>query len=288
MKRHFTTTSSSHFFGKLAKSLENTRPKDLKQIQVVQPVGLSHVITPSVEIEKKGIFQSIKDFFDNDKRQIRQQELEAEMRNSSIHDLHFFNKFRGKMFKSPRSYFKAEKSLYFPNIVGETLSGERKCLKDFLGKVCIVKVHSTNQGEKVIAPVFNIADSTDNYLTSSGYKVFKQEFPEAEIVEINLIESGKNFLFQLSKKNLCKMIPDQRHSRYLIAPRNQLSEDMLKNLLMENLYSGYVYVVDREGRIRYLTCGAFDQAEYAMLWKSVRGVDRGEWLEEKDQKKYKQ
>ncbi|CDK24784.1 unnamed protein product [Kuraishia capsulata CBS 1993] len=283
-------------FGSLAKSLKNTQSVPFEVKQVVRPVGLHKPPMPLNEMtpeevakvaEEKGfgLMKAFNEYFDKEKKAERIKYLEEEMAKGGLYDLHTFRKTKGKIFVSPVSYFKAAKSLYFPNVpIHTSLSKEDapyQLLDVMTGNLTVLRCYANVQGETVTKDYFKIKDTTESYLTDKGYKIFKQEFPDAQIVELSLSENAaKGFALKLATGNLRKMVPEVRHNKYLIGSRKDLKRNIRDQLLMQNVYTGYIYVIDADCKIRWLAAGNPESQDIKTLWKSVKGLQK-ELLEER-------
>ncbi|ANZ75885.1 BA75_02446T0 [Komagataella pastoris] len=280
--RHFSTSKASFIF-KLGSTLNNIKPEPFKVVQVTKPVGLftKPEIFPLAQLNNhkspsktSEFWAEFKSLFNKEKREAKRLELEEEMRKGGLYDMHTYRVTKGKVFLSPISYFKESKSLYFPNLVVTNLKNETSQLGDvFKNKVTVLKIHSTQEGFDITKEYFNIKNSTENYLTESGYQILNQEFDNVQIAELNLVENGlKGLISKLSLGHLRKIIPDSRHDSYFSAKRSLLPMRLREDIFLRNLYTGYVYVVDQEGKIRWLGCGKPTEKDHEMLWKAVKGV----------------
>lgn len=275
--RYFSTTSSSFFIGKLNKQLQATTPKEHVVVTLNKPIGVTEPPkdTDNSPVDPRSIKQKYKDFMDPEKNKDRQAELEKEMSRSGLYDVYVYRQTKGKLFYPPQSYWKAEKSLYFPNFVGEDLlssklKGSTSLLK---GKVSVVRVFTSDIGEKASKDFFKVGDV--DYLTIEGYKKFLESNPSSQIVDVNITENGfKGFFVKASKAGIRKIFPESRHDKYLIVPKKGLNIDVRESIHLLNNYTCFIYVVDYKSRIRWATCGEPDEAERNLLWRTVRGLER--------------
>lgn len=213
------------------------------------------------------------DFFSAEARERRQLQLDHDIKHSPFYDSKSFNNTNGKIFTPPVSYFKADKAKYFPDFIGQTLTTKNQRFGDLLkGKVSIVRIYSTMSGEKCANTFFSV-DGKD-YLTKD-HDAFTATHPHSQIIDLNLPQNWlKGFMVKLSQSNLKKLIPQQRHSRYFIVPNQVFPYDVKQKLYFDNTCSGYVFLLDQQGRIRWLTSGYANEKELALMWKCVRGLER--------------
>jgi len=79
----------------------------------------------------------------------------------------------------------------------------------------------------------------------------------------------------VSGPKLRQLLPESLHGRFLCAMRDAvLSMEDRERLLMTNLYSGYVYLLDNSSRIRWVGSGWPEGDEVTNMWNAVRGVSR--------------
>lgn len=275
--RCFSTSSPSFFLGKLNKHLQATTPKEHVVITLTKPIGVREEPkdTDNSPKDPRSIKEKYKDFLDPEKNKKRQEELEKEMSRSGMYDLYVYRKTKGKLFLSPQSYWKAEKSLYFPNFVGEDLTssklkGTTSLLK---GKVSVIRAYTADLGEKASKGYFKVLDN--DYLTTEGYDKFLETNPNSQIVDLNITENGLKAIFvKASKSGLRKVVHESRYDKYLIVPKKGLNIDVRESIHLLNNYTCFIYVVDHQGRIRWATCGEPTEADRNMLWRTVRGLER--------------
>jgi len=275
-QRCFSTTPTAQFLGKLNKQLSATAPKEHRTEILHKPIGTADVPkdTDNSPVDSRGIIQRFKDFMDPVKNKERQEELEKEMARSGMYDVYIYRKTKGKIFYSPPSYWKAEKALYMPNLVGEDLlssklKGTTSVLK---GKVSIVRIFTSQVGEKQSQSFFKLSDQ--DYLTPKGYEEFLSAHPNSQIVDINITENAiKALSVKISKSGIRKITNSSRHDKYFIVPKKGLDMKLKESIQLLNTYTGFIYVIDHEGRIRWAACGDASEKERNMLWRTVRGLE---------------
>ncbi|KAH3669176.1 hypothetical protein WICMUC_005015 [Wickerhamomyces mucosus] len=275
--RSFSTATNLKFIGKLNKQLAATRPKEHVVTTLNKPIGFQE--PPKVTDnngDQRSISQKFKDFLNREKNKERQKELEKEISKSGMYDIYTYRKTNGKLFLSPPAYWKAEKSLYFPNFFGETLETSKSISTTPLlkGKVSVIRVYTSQIGEKSSQSFFRFPDHTD-YLNPKGYDQFLEKYSNSQIIDINVTENALKALFiQISKSGLRKLNHPSRYNKYFIVPRKTLSLDLREAIHCDNTYGGFIYVLDHEGRIRWVSCGEATDNERNLLWRTVRGLEK--------------
>jgi len=216
-------------------------------------------------------------YFDGITRRTRVEAIQKDLAYGGMYDFHVYTRTKGRLFEAPMSYFRRDKALYFPNFRAKSLSGKRMDIMDALdkAKLSILRVYSTDAGYEMTNDYFKIKNSNDNYMSETGINVFKQEYPNVQILELVLSENAsKHFIHTfVTPGKLLQQRPKEQHDKYLIARRDTvLSRDDREKLLLTNAYSGYIYIVDSSYKIRWAGSGWPTDAEVEGLWKSVRNL----------------
>lgn len=281
-------TRNAGFFGNLGQSMAKIVPKEHKYFKVTKPFGFAKPPVRLQDQERTPIFtwenlnlpKKLWNFyFDGVTRRTRVDAIQKDLAYGGMYDFHVYTKTKGRLFEAPVSFFRRDKSLYFPNFRVKSLNGKRMDLMDAISqaKLSILRVYSTDAGFEMTNDYFKIKDSEDNYMTDTGIEVFKQEFPDTQILEVVLSENAsKHFIhtFVTPGKILNKR-PKEQHDRFLIARRDSvLTRDDREKLLLTNSYSGYIYLVDSSYKIRWAGSGWPTPNEVDGLWKAVRGVQK--------------
>ncbi|QLL33262.1 hypothetical protein HG536_0E01730 [Torulaspora globosa] len=267
-KRLISTTPASLFVNKFFKNVVDAAPKEHIVRELVRPIGMQTPPT-SQTVYSKG--NSFREMFDRDKTEKRSQELGVEFSKSGMYELHAFQKHGGKMFISPKSYWRADRALYFPHLKGTSLSGLTKDLEETLkGKTSVVRLFTNKVGDDLSKQYFQNRELDLDYL---GKDLEKLATSNTQIVEVSFLENAvKSIIAKLSAYKLRSLIPPLRHANYFQCDRDQLPFTVRESLEINNIYTGYVIVVDPDLKIRWMACGAASEDEFKLLWKCVRGV----------------
>lgn len=264
----------SRFFSGSARSLNKLVPRFVTTLKEASKPALekSQAITRPFGFDTPFVIgeSSIKDVFSTSSKEKRQRQLNHDIAHSPFYESKSFSNTQGKIFTPPVSYFRREKAKYFPGFTGYTLLNNKRSLYDVLRKkVTILRIFSTISGENCTNTYF------DDTLTAQGYERLQEKYPHTQIVDLNLPQSWVKGLFvKMAKSNLRNMIPPARHDSYFILPNSVFLVDVKETLKCDNMCSGYLYVLDDEGRIRWATSGFANEEETAVLWKTVRGIEK--------------
>lgn len=244
--------------------LETAKDVPKVSVPIVKPFGYDTMVNLAVKED------SIFNMFSAESRERRQKQIDFDILHSPFYDFKGFHNTKGKVFRPPISYFKREKSKYFPNIAGTTLAGDYKTLDQLLkGKVTLLRVYTSIQGEKCVNSY------VEDYLSQQGYDEFLKKYPRAQIVDLNVAQSWIKGLFvSFAKSNLRKLVPPLRQGKYFMLPNKMFSQQVRRNLQCENEVAGYLYLLDDEGRIRWASSGFTDEKESEVLWRAVKGIEK--------------
>lgn len=254
------------------------KPALQHSLLVSKPFGLSEPILLNPSSSQRYDISSIRDqLFSSEAKEKRQKELDHDIAHSPFYESKSFENVGGKIFTPPISFFKRDKSKFFPNFLGDTLVGKNENFGALLeGKVNIVRIYSTISGDNVSKTYFQSpTDAKVNYLEASGNEEFTSVHPNTQILDLNMPQTAvKRFFVNISKGNLKKLIPQNRHDKYFILPLKLFPLQVRQELNCDNVCSGYIYLLDLEGRIRWATSGSANEAEYSLMWKCVAGLER--------------
>ncbi|ODV87603.1 hypothetical protein CANARDRAFT_6127 [[Candida] arabinofermentans NRRL YB-2248] len=281
-------SGGSGIFGNLGETITSIVPKAHSYFKVTKPFGFENPPIHLKDIPKKpwltkqnlNFPKRIWDFyFDGVTRKTRVAKIQKDLAYGGLYDFHVYMRTKGRLFEAPISYFKRERSKYFPNFKVKSLTGSNVELMDVLSKskISILRVYATESGLEMTDDYLKIPNSQDNYLSEQGLSLLKQEYPNTQIVELVLSENwSKHFIHTfITPSKLRSQIPKVQHSNYLIAMRDQvLPRSDRDQILMSNTYAGYIYLIDESFKIRWVGCGLPEPKEVKGLWKAVKGLER--------------
>lgn len=269
----FSSSNRSGVFRRLNNNIINSAPKDIQIEELRKPIGLPQ---PPFNTKEYKYGNSFLDLFNSEKTEKRAGELEVEFRKSGFHDLYVLKKTNGKIFYSPPSYWKADKSLYFPHLSGQRLADGEECnIEDSLaGKVSIVRMFTTDVGKNLIDSYFVDKTHGLDYLKNDLDLLKDVEGAKsAQIIEINMAENWlKMAIVNFAKNKYASIVPEHRHDKTFICNRTQLPFQIREEIQINNLYSGYVFVIDENLKIRWAASGEASQKDFNLLWRCVNAI----------------
>ncbi|KAI5962645.1 ATP10 [Candida pseudojiufengensis] len=267
------STSSRHF--KVLNTLkEVSKPPQSSSIEMTRPIGLQKPILLNHKLSDTYSISNIgRELFGDQAKERRQKNLDYDLKHSPIYEAKSFENTKGKIFKPPISWFRQDKSLYFPDFIAKTLTGKQESLYDVLSnKYNIVRLFSSITGDQCTKSYFKYQNK-DYY--SKNYQDFRTQFPNFQIIDINMPTSWiKGFVLNLSLSNLRKTISPDRYNKYFILPIHILTPDIREKLHCDNQCSGYIYILDPRGKIRWATSGYATPEDLDLMWKVVRGLEK--------------
>lgn len=254
---------------------ETVKSAQEKSYSITRPLGLSKPVLLNHKLSDTYSLSNIyEELFGQKSKERRQKQLDYDLKHSPIYEVKSFENTKGKIFTPPVSYFRQVKSLYFPDFIAKTLAGNQRSLYDSLdNRLSIVKLFSSVAGEQCTRSYFKV-ENKDYY--SQDYDTFVEEYPHTQILDVNMPQSWiKGFVTNLSTGNLRKTLkPALRYENYFILPGHIMSAEIREQLYCDNQCSGYIYIVDSMGKIRWATSGYATPEDLKLMWKVVKGVQR--------------
>ncbi|KAI4097314.1 MAG: hypothetical protein LQ344_000413 [Seirophora lacunosa] len=194
------------------------------------------------------------------------------------------NYHRGKTFIAPSRMFRAEKSLYFPNMVGATLASPRilsdttPVLRD---RISIVSVYTSRWAEL----------QTHDFVQEKSHpeltKLIAQDEGQGgplQRLELNVEDNWlKGMIVRTFMGRIRKERRERDWGRYFLI-RKGVTDEMREAMAIVNAKSGYVYLVDWLCRIRWAgSANAHAGEKEALFMASKRLLDA--WGREKEEGK---
>lgn len=175
----------------------------------------------------------------------------------------------GKSFLAPPRLFKAELSLFFPNLYGETLAktdaGPRDTTPLLTGRVSVVSVFSSRWAEQ------QVASFTSAAANPALHHVVARDPDLAQLVHVNYEDNaGKAWLVRLFRGSLRRSLAERDWNKYFLVRRG-ITDAIRESIGLLNSKVGYTYLVDHHCRIRWAGSGTGHPDEVQGL---ARAFDR--------------
>ena len=187
-----------------------------------------------------------------------------EMKQPYFRDFSRLSKqFKGKSWIAPPLLFKADKALFFPNLVGRTLATAEgvDTTHMLVGGVSVVAVYTSTWAERQAATFLD------------GLEGQAPELKDGPVrrVDVNIEENWlRAAILKMCIPRMRTRVPMERHDRYFIIEKG-LTKSLKHDLGLWNGKVGYVYLVDWACRIRWAASGNAEPGEREAL---VRGLKR--------------
>ncbi|KTW26963.1 hypothetical protein T552_02454 [Pneumocystis carinii B80] len=191
---------------------------------------------------KKNWRENLSNLLNLEKNKERREKLLKEASKSYLDDFQEMKYHQGKKWIAPNYLFNKDQALYIANFYGRTLLNVTANTTPFIesSAASLVSIFSSKSGEEHIK----------SFLTPKLYL----EASNLKFIYINLQENFlKAMLVRLFSKNIKNSISKEYHNTYFFI--NKLPKDIKENMLITNIYVGYIYLVDNQCRIRWAGCG---------------------------------
>ncbi|KAL8756908.1 MAG: hypothetical protein Q9199_002593 [Rusavskia elegans] len=265
---------------------EDPKPQDFTPKPLSRPIGVLYPPRPGENsgIDPRSWRERRDDLFDYNKHLVRRKELTKQAAKPYFRDWSRTQYHKGKSFISPVRIFRADKSLYFPNMVGSTLaspstpSDTTSVLQD---RISVVSVYSGRWAE-LQTQSFTDEKHHPELAAILQPEPKQGEHPLLQKVEINVeLDWMKALIVRTFMGGIRKQRKKEDWARYFLVRRG-VTEEIKEAMGMANSKVGYVYLVDWLCRIRWAGSADAEGSEKEGLVAGVQRLVEG-WKREREE-----
>lgn len=187
---------------------------------------------------------------------------------------------KGKTFLAPPRLFKPDKSLYFPNLFGQTLLKTTSLPRDttpiLRGKASVVILFSGAWAEKQALSFISEKANPGLHAILQAHK------GRAQLVRVNIEDQSmmRYWIVRIMTRWLRKNFFEENWGKYFMVKAG-ISDEIRESIGYLNGKVGYVYLVDGDCKIRWAGSGPADAEEVQSLTKGMATLmtemKRGVW-----------
>ncbi|KAG6021830.1 hypothetical protein E4U19_005453 [Claviceps sp. Clav32 group G5] len=221
-------------------------------------------------IDTRSFQQRREDIISREKNLQRRQELTAKIIRPYFRDWGNLRFEEGKSFIAPPRLFKADYSLYFPNLHGQTLLKKDKTRHDttpvLTGKASVVSLFSSQWAEKQAGTFIS------KEANPALHQVLADNPDVAQMVHVNYEDNmAKALLIKLFRWDLRKKFAEKDWDKYFIVRRG-ITDEIRESIGFLNSKVAYTYLVDQHCRIRWAGSGSSQPEEVESLAKGLARI----------------
>lgn len=173
---------------------------------------------------------------------------------------------QGKTFLAPPRLFRHDKSLYFPNLFGQTLKSSlpRDTTPTLRGKASVVTLFSGAWAEKQALSFMS------EKANPALQEILKAHKGHAQLVRVNIEDQSRlrYWIIRIMARWMRKTFFEENWDKYFMVKAG-ISDEIRESIGYLNGKVGYVYLVDGDCKIRWAGSGPAKAEEVRSLTKGM-------------------
>ncbi|KIV98695.1 uncharacterized protein PV09_09523 [Verruconis gallopava] len=239
----------------------------------IEPLGrpIGHDAPPqfhdNAPIDMRDFQQRYRDFVSKERNLEKREKLKSQLSRPYFRDWSNLKFEKGKLWLGNEKLWRSDMSLWMPNLVGRTLSGEAyKATTEVLkGKISLLAVFQRDWAQKQAETWFS---PNHNAKVANLIEDGRLNLVQVNVEDAPLARAVQNMFHWFMRRSMDK----RRQENYFFI--KQVPDSVVEEIGILNSRVGYVYLVDQDCRIRWAGCAEANEREKEALFKGAETLIR--------------